>query len=199
MESNDVFDMMACRYDTADRVSNAKVIVHALRDELTDTKQKTALDYGCGTGLVGLGLIDLFQSMLLVDASPQMVEQVKLKLESARIGNAGALCCDFLQEPPQVQADYVIMTQVLLHIPDTRTILTRLFDAVKEDGHLIIVDFDKNESIPSDKVHNGFEQKELIQLIKQVGFVSAEAHTFYHGQKIFMKQDASMFILNAKK
>jgi predicted RNA-binding protein YlxR (DUF448 family) len=27
------------------------------------------------------------------------------------------------------------------------------------------------------------EQKELIRLVKQVGYVSADAHTFYRGKK----------------
>ncbi len=199
METNNVFEMMACRYDTEERVHNAKIIAQAIRAELTDTKQRTALDYGCGTGLVGLALIDLFSFMTLVDASLKMVEQVRLKIEGARIENASALCADFLQEPPQVQADYVLVSQVLLHIRDTRAILTRLFDAVNPGGHLIVVDFDRNESIVSDRVHPGFDQAALTGLLKEIGFASAAAHTFYHGQQIFMKQDASMFILDARK
>ncbi|MFZ3130507.1 MAG: hypothetical protein WA125_05235 [Desulfosporosinus sp.] len=31
---------------------------------------------GCGTGLVGFGLINLFRSMLFADASPQMIERL---------------------------------------------------------------------------------------------------------------------------
>lgn len=200
METNDIFEQMACRYDTEDRVNTAKIIVQAVRSELVDTKGKTALDYGCGTGLVGFGLIDLFISMLLVDASPQMIGQVKRKIENRQIESASTLCCDFSVEVPRtLQVDYVIMSQVLLHIRDSYLILTGLFEILKKDGHLIFVDFDKNESIISDKVHNGFEQKELIRLVKQIGFASADAHTFYRRQRIFMNKDASLFILNAKK
>ena len=154
----------------------------------------------CGTGLVGFGLIDLFSSMLFVDASPQMIEQVKRKIENGHIESASTLCCDFSVELPHtLQVDYVIMSQVLLHITDSHLILTTLFDILKKDGHMIVVDFDKNESRISDKVHNGFEQKELIRLLKQVGFASAGAHTFYRGQRIFMNKDVSLFILDAKK
>lgn len=200
MESKDIFERMACQYDTEDRVNIAKIIVQAIRSELADTKEKAALDYGCGTGLVGLGLIDLFASMLFVDASPQMIEQVKRKIENGVVQSAGTLCCDFSEEMlPNVQTDFVIMSQVLLHIKDSRFILTRLYEVLKKGGHLIIVDFDKNECIRSDQVHNGFEQGELIRLVRQIGFASADAHTFYRGQRIFMNQDASLFILNAEK
>lgn len=82
---------MAGQYDTEDRVNIAKIIVQAVRSELVDTKGKTALDYGCGTGLVGFGLIDIFQSMLFVDASPQMIEQVKRKIENGQFKSASAL------------------------------------------------------------------------------------------------------------
>lgn len=158
------------------------------------------MDYGCGTGLVGFGLIDKFKAMLFVDSSPQMIEQVKRKIEDGRIESASTLCCAFSVELPRtIQVDYVIMSQVLLHIKNSDLILARLYEILKKDGHLIIVDFDKNQVIISDKVHNGFEQKELIRLVKQVGFASVSSHTFYHGQRIFMNKDASLFILNAKK
>ena len=200
METNHIWEQMAFRYDTEDRVNIAKIIVQAVRAELKDTKQKTAMDYGCGTGLIGFGLIDLFQSMLFVDTSAQMIEQVKRKIQSGHIRSANTLCYDFTVDvPPALQIDYVIMSQVLLHIKDSKLILAGLYEVLKKDGHLIIVDFDKNESIISDKVYHGFVHNELIQLLKQIGFMSANAHTFYHGKEIFMKKDASMFILNAVK
>jgi len=200
METNNVWEQMACKYDTEDRVNIAEIIVQAIRLELKETSEKSALDYGCGTGLVGLGLIDLFKSMLFVDTSPQMLEQVNQKIQKSHIESAVTLCCDFLTEiPPVLQVDYVIMSQVLLHIRNIQLILNKLYDILKIGGHLIVVDFDKNESIISDKVHNGFEQETLISLVKQIGFVSANAYTFYSGKGIFMNKDASLFILNAIK
>ncbi len=77
MQQNDVWGQMAARYDREDRVAQARRIVEAVRRELSDTAGKTAMDFGCGTGLIGLGLIDLFASMLFVDASPEMIEQVQ--------------------------------------------------------------------------------------------------------------------------
>ncbi|MEN6462879.1 MAG: hypothetical protein ABFC94_16120 [Syntrophomonas sp.] len=40
METNDIFEQMACRYDTEDRVNTAKIIVQAVRSELVNTKGK---------------------------------------------------------------------------------------------------------------------------------------------------------------
>ena len=45
MDTNDIFEQMACQYDTKDRVNLAKIKVQAIHSELVDTKGKTALDY----------------------------------------------------------------------------------------------------------------------------------------------------------
>jgi trans-aconitate methyltransferase len=138
--------------------------------------------------------------MLFVDSSPEMIKEVQQKIERGQIENAAVLCADFLTDPPDApMADCIITAQVLLHIPDTALVLKRLYDALYEGGRLIAVDFDKNDAVPSDRVHNGFDQNELIDMAKQAGFANATAHTFYSGEKLFMGQDASMFLLNAQK
>ena len=144
MDTNSIWEQMANRYDTADRVNTANIIVQAVRAELKDAKEKTAMDYGCGTGLIGLNVCNLFKSMLLVDPSAQMLEQVHLKIATGHIECAETLCCDFLEAVPSaLKADYIIMSQVLLHIDDSRLILTKLYNVLNEDGHLLIVDFEK--------------------------------------------------------
>lgn len=200
MDLNNIWEQMAGRYETVERVNDTKVIVQMIRSKLKDTTEKTALDYGCGTGLIGLGLNDLFASMLFVDSSPKMLEQVNQKLQNNPIGSASTLCLDLLNGiPPTLAVDYIIMAQVLLHIPNTRLILSRVYETLKPGGHLIIVDFDKNEDITSDKVHNGFVQTELISLAEQIGFRSTESETFYQREAMFMNKDDSLFIMDLLK
>lgn len=91
------------------------------------------------------------------------------------------------------------MSQVLLHIKDVKPVLSRLYDVLDSGGHLIIVDFNKNENVVSDMVHNVFNQTELMDMMTEIGFAHVQSETFYHGSNIFMNQDASMFVLNARK
>lgn len=194
------FDFMADRYDTAERIETAKIIADTIRGYVIDGKDKAAIDYGCGTGLVGLRLLDAFKSVLFVDAANNMAEQVRQKLERLEVKNAEALCCDFMAEAPLVlKADYIFLVQVLLHEKDTAELLTRLHSILSEGGHLLIVDFDKNENVASSEVHNGFEQEELAGVLRGISFSSVESKTFYKGEKIFMNQDASLFIIDAVK
>lgn len=193
-----VFDEMASRYDNEERARVAGIIAAEIRGTLGDTQSQTAIDYGCGTGLVGLPLAGCFRQLLMVDSSPQMVELLQGKIERDRLTNVRALCADFAAGVPEdLQADIIFMAQVLLHIPDTQHILRQMRRLLPSCGRLIIVDFDKEESIDHPLVHNGFVQEDLMALARGAGFSAAQAHTFYHGQRLFMNQDASLFLLEA--
>jgi ubiquinone/menaquinone biosynthesis C-methylase UbiE len=94
---NNVFEQMAKRYDTEDRMELAKVIVKKVKSELQNSKSKTLLDYGSGTGLVSLELCDLVDSILLVDSSKQMLEVAKAKISHRGITNSEVIYSDFTQ------------------------------------------------------------------------------------------------------
>ncbi|KQL18459.1 class I SAM-dependent methyltransferase [Cytobacillus solani] len=196
---NNVFEQMAKRYDTEDRMELAQVIVKAVREELQNCKSKSLIDYGSGTGLISLELSDLVDSVLMVDSSKQMLEVAKAKISHKGITNSKVLYSDFIQETPELKADIVLMSLVLLHIPDTKKILQELFNILNIGGKLIIIDFDKNDKINHPKVHNGFSHEELKKRLSEAGFKSIEIKTFYQGNRIFMNQDASMFISSSIK
>jgi ubiquinone/menaquinone biosynthesis C-methylase UbiE len=196
---NNVFEEMAKRYDTEERMELAKVIVKEVRPKLQNSRSKSLIDYGSGTGLISLELTDLVDSILLVDSSKQMLEVAKAKISHKGITNSKVLYSDFTQETPELNADIVLMSLVLLHIPDTKQILKELFKIINDGGKLIIIDFDKNDKIKHPKVHNGFSHEELKKSLSEVGFTSIEMKTFYHGNRIFMNQDASMFISSCIK
>lgn len=196
---NNVFEQMANRYDTEERMELARVIVKEARPELQNSKSKSLIDYGSGTGLVSLELSDLVDSILLVDSSQQMLEVAKAKISRRGITNSKVLFSDFTQESSELKADIVLLSLVLLHIPDTKKILQELFSILNHGGKLIIIDFDKNDKINHPKVHNGFNHDELKNRLSEVGFKFIEIKTFYHGNRIFMNQDASMFISSCIK
>jgi ubiquinone/menaquinone biosynthesis C-methylase UbiE len=136
---------------------------------------------------------------LLVDSSKQMLEVAKAKISHKGITNSKVIYSDFTQETPELKADIVLMSLVLLHIPDIKKILQELYNILNNGGKLIIIDFDKNDKINHPKVHNGFSHEELKKRLFEVGFQSIEIKTFYQGNRIFMNQDASMFISSSIK
>lgn len=198
MEQN-VFEQMAKRYDTEDRIELANLIIQEVKPELSDSQSKSLVDYGSGTGLISLELTDLVDSITLVDSSEQMLEVAQAKISQRGINNATVLYSDFTSETPELKADIVLTSLVLLHIPDTKKILQELYNVLNKDGKLIIIDFDKNDKVDHPKVHNGFTHEELKKVLAEVGFTSNEIRTFHHGERIFVKQDASMFISTSMK
>lgn len=198
MDKN-VFEQMSNRYDSEERIELAKIVSDEVKTELRDSKSKSLIDYGSGTGLVSLALADLVDSVLLVDSSQQMLEVAKEKIVHKGITNAEVLFSDFTKETPEMKADIVLMSLVLLHIPDTKAILKELFNVLNDGGKLIIVDFDKNEKVSHPKVHNGFLHEELESKLSEVGFKSIEMKTFHHRERVFVNQDASMFIASSIK
>lgn len=196
---NNIFDQLAKKYDTEKQVELAKVITEEVKKELRNSESKNLLDYGSGTGLVGLELADYVKSLVLVDASEQMIEVIKNKASKKEITNTKVLLADFTEETPDIKVDIAFMSLVLLHIPDTKKILKELFNILNEDGKLIIVDFDKNDQVNHPKIHNGFSHDVLENLLSEVGFKNTDIRTFYSGKEIFAKQDATLFISVSKK
>jgi ubiquinone/menaquinone biosynthesis C-methylase UbiE len=200
MGNTDKFEMIANIYDTPERIQIAKVSSNAIREYLGDAKSKNAIDFGCGTGLVGMNLLNDFQSILFLDTSQNMIHQIKQKISRFNIQNADTLCFDFEKDSlSDLHIDYIFMAQVLLHIKDFKSVLLKLYDVLNPGGHLIIIDFDKNDEIVSDMVHSGFDQEMLTDIMLNIGYKSIQSKTFYNGSKIFMGHDASLFILDSQK
>lgn len=78
------FNQLAANYDTPKNRDMAKRSTDAIRSLLDKNHTKTAIDLGCGTGNVGLDLLEEFESMLFVDASTNMIEQVEKKISRYR-------------------------------------------------------------------------------------------------------------------
>jgi ubiquinone/menaquinone biosynthesis C-methylase UbiE len=113
-----------------------------------------------------------------------MISQVKSKLSELGIQNADTLCFDSEKESlSDLQADYIFIAQVLLHIRDTELVLSRLYEVLNEGGHLLILDFYKNEQMVSELVHNGFDQFELASIMTKIGYQNVQSKTFYTGSK----------------
>ena len=64
---------------------------------------------------------------------------------------------------------------------------------------MLIVDFNKNDKVVSELVHKGFDQEQLQESLLKIGYKDIRIENIYSGSKLFMNQDASLFIMCAKK
>lgn len=198
--SENVFNQMANHYDTPDRLALAEIIRAEIRQNFPkETSQKVFIDYGGGTGLVSLPLANLFKETWIMDASEAMLTVTNQKINHSHLRDVHTQLADLTNDLPNQKADLLLVSLVLLHIPDTKLILKKLADLLNPGGQLFIVDFNKNESVNHPKVHNGFKHEELKQSLAEAGLTPIKLETFHEGKNLFMKQSASLFLAISQK
>ncbi|MBM6638824.1 class I SAM-dependent methyltransferase [Staphylococcus xylosus] len=200
--NKDCFDQIAQKYDDPERIHLAHIITQAITQQIKDTNYQTLLDYGGGTGLVTLNIAEYFEAVTLMDASPQMVDIFEHKVSDLNQTSINTLVGDVLLDDTILNHknyDVIVLSLVLLHSGNYQLLLQKLYNHLNSGGMMILVDFDKNENIYHPKVYNGFEQMDIIHVFNELGLRNPQINTFYSGEKIFMKQDASLFIATGTK
>ncbi|MDF3818582.1 class I SAM-dependent methyltransferase [Leptospira sp. 96542] len=198
MEPN-VFDQMAKQYDTNERVGLANRIREKILPHFGNDPEQDFLDFGCGTGLLGLELAAQCKQVLLYDASDTMLQVVEGKINQRNITNAKTISLSGLKSPDFLGVDLILVSLVLLHIPNTQSILEELFGYLKPNGRLFLIDFDETNLVSHPKVHSGFNQNVLATTLEKVGFAKIDIQTILFEKKVFMNEDASLFLCIAGK
>ncbi len=182
MNNNINFDKLSKTFDTEPRKKKSREIAESIASYLGDTKG-TALEFGCGTGLVGLELLDRFSALTFTDSSAGMIEQVELKIKD--LPNTSAICKDLLADNLDQTFDCIFTSLALHHIVDTAAILSKFHSMLNDGGRLIIADMDKGDvdfhDMSSFVGHDGFVRADLIAEIEKAGFKEIEDKTFCEG------------------
>lgn len=201
------FDEQARNWDTDKRINRAKVIAAEIGKAVgTEHNNLTAMEFGCGTGLISFNLCDRFSSVTLIDSSHGMTDILNEKLQKNNIANMSVKCLDLTSEETIDETFDVIYTSMVLHhIKDTAAIIKRFHDLLNDNGYLCIVDLDKDDgSFHKREIgfdgHNGFDQQELKSILAVSGFEGIESKTFYYDEKIVDGQNVnySLFLITAR-
>lgn len=201
------FDNYAKNWDTDIRINRAKVIANEIHNVVGCKKSCTAMEFGCGTGLISFNLIDSFKNITLIDSSKNMIGILNDKIEKYNINNMKAYKLDItVNEKIDSKYDVIYNSMVLHHILDTNNIIKKFYELLNNKGELCIIDlneedgrFHKKES--EFKGHNGFSQTKLKDILINIGFKDIEIRTFFYGEKLMENEKISysLFIVKAKK
>ena len=158
-------------------------IAQAIRQAVPLHRQMSALDYGCGTGLLSFPLRNELGAILMADSSSGMLEVVSEKIAAQGVNNMTTLKLDLLTDPaPSQKFDLIVTSMTLHHVPDTDHILRVFHDLLNPGGYLCIADLDKEDGSfhgPDVDVHHGFDQAELGQQAVQAGFAEVRFQTVF--------------------
>ena len=169
------FDSKARDWDEVPvRIERAKAVADAMREQVNLFPEMTALEYGCGTGLLSFALQPFLGPITLADSSTGMLEVLKEKICLSGVKNMTPLQLDLSTDPLPANRYALIYTLMTLHhIPDTPDILQKFHALLEPPGFLCIADLDKEDGSFHDHEfsgHNGFERQELKELLLQIGF-----------------------------
>lgn len=173
------FDDKAANWDNdPKKVERARIFAGEIITYLSKKNELSALDFGCGTGLLSFFLKDQFQKITLVDSSAGMIEVLKEKIRSGKIDHFTPVLADLLRDDHKVglqKQDVIYTLMTLHHIVDLPRILSIFSQMIVQDGYICIADLVKEDgsfhaSHPGFDGHNGFEQEELSNLLEKADF-----------------------------
>lgn len=158
------------------------------------------LDFGCGTGNLGISIANQCDSVCLLEPSAAMREIIHQKVDSERLDNCYVIDVNLeAEEKLQTNFDYIIVAQVLLHIPEYLPLIKQLAYHLNSNGHLIIFDYLKNEQVQSDIVHNGFDLERLKIDIESFGLSTISSRIIYQNENLLLGGDGQLFMLDMQK
>ena len=199
------FDERAKDWDSdPKKVERARTVADAIRKAIPLSREMTALEYGCGTGLLSFALQEELGQITLADTSQGMLDVLAEKVSAAGVTNMHPVRLDLAVDTLPAQKyhlTYSLMT--LHHIHDTQDVLKKFHLLLQPGGYLLIADLDKEDgSFHTDgttDVHKGFAQSELRKQVEAAGFTDIKFSTAYTIRKKIGDEERSfpVFLMSA--
>lgn len=201
------FDERAKDWDSdPKKVERARVVADAIRKALPLTENMSALEYGCGTGLLSFALQSDLGQITLADTSQGMLDVLVEKIASAGVTNLHPVKLDLATDPlPTQRYDLTYSLMTLHHIQNTDEILKKFCEILKPNGYLLVADLDKEDGTfhtdGSTDVHLGFDRDELQKKVESAGFGNVKFSTAYEITKKIGNKEKTfpIFLMVAQK
>ncbi|MDR3641853.1 MAG: class I SAM-dependent methyltransferase [Humidesulfovibrio sp.] len=157
-----------------------------------DFAGRMALEFGCGTGTLGLRLGLAHQArVIFVDTSPAMLDVLRGKIAAQGPADAQVLLGELADLPlPETSVDAILSGMALHHVVDVPGALRQFRRLLKPGGLALVGDLmpeDGSFHGPEPAPHNGFDPLELAGAFTASGFAPRTHHVFH----ILKKPDAA--------
>ncbi len=176
--SSNVFDQAAASWDAnPHRIALMRAVGEAILREAQPTAAMKVLDYGCGTGLVGLFLLPHVGHVTGADSSTGMLEVLREKIRRGGLAQMEARCLDLECDPvPPERYHRIVVCMAMHHIADVDRILRAFYEMLHPGGLLCIADLDTEPGVFHDSEqaagvhHHGFDRAEFKARLVRSGF-----------------------------
>jgi ubiquinone/menaquinone biosynthesis C-methylase UbiE len=163
-------------------VGMSEVFSAEIRKNIKLTGDTKVLEFGCGTGLVGLSLAPEVRSIVMVDKSAAMLSVLREKVSAFDFRNVEIIEGEIDQAGIEKSSMEVIFSFMAFHHIDDISAVLRIFRSIlKKDGCVILGDLCKEDGgfhgtgmVP----HNGFGPEEIRDLFVSNGFKVNKLYPF---------------------
>jgi cyclopropane fatty-acyl-phospholipid synthase-like methyltransferase len=170
------FDKEAGNWDAEPRrVKLARDIVEAIKAEIKLDPGMDIMDFGCGTGLVGMLLRPQVRSLTCVDNSQGMLDVLKSKVAQTGIHGVTTRLVD-VSKGGELTGSYdcIVSAMALHHIEDVAELARQFYKVLRTSGFVCIADLEteqgKFHEDHSGVFHHGFERAQLSGIFAEAGF-----------------------------
>ena len=200
------FDQKAPHWDAKlARIERARAVADGIRAALPLSASLTALEYGCGTGLLSFALQPYLGHITLADSANGMLAVLREKIAASHVQNMTPRRLDLISDPlpaERYQLIYTLMT--LHHIRETDRLLRAFYALLDAPGYLCVADLDTEDgTFHEDEFHGhlGFDRAALSAQTRAAGFQSIAFSTVFHMRKEVAgaMKDFPLFLMIARK
>jgi ubiquinone/menaquinone biosynthesis C-methylase UbiE len=178
------FDDKAKTWDSDPvKVERAFAVAAAIRQQVPLSTAWSALEYGCGTGLLSFALRPYLGQLTLADSSPGMLAVLAEKIAAAKASNMQPIQLDLTTDSlPADRYDLIYTLMTLHHVEDIDRILGDFRALLRSRGRLCMADLDLEDGSfhgAGFTGHKGFDRETLWQQLLKAGFGDVEFLTCY--------------------
>ena len=171
----------------------------------TINDQTHMLDFGCGTGLVGLHFVEKVGKLTLVDNSPAMIEVLRTKIIENSYTNTEVVE-GTIEDALEIESFTLIVASMSVHhVDDIPHLINHFHKRLVKNGKVIISDLYKEDGsfhFPDVVPQNGFDLDTLQSQFAEAGFTVehiSNYHTMNREISTGEKKSFPLFVLVASK
>jgi predicted TPR repeat methyltransferase len=186
--SNEYFDAEALKWDDNPmRRELSRAIWQFVEGCGVLDRDISALDYGCGTGLMSIRLSRKVKTVYAADISTGMLGRLCDKIDDSEINNIRVLRYNMmLDEPLKIRPDLIVSAMAMHHIQDVEDVVQKMAAMVADGGHIILADlcaengtFHSEVQVP----HNGFDPAYIEELLRENGMEITKSQVVFNINK----------------
>jgi 2-polyprenyl-3-methyl-5-hydroxy-6-metoxy-1,4-benzoquinol methylase len=195
------FNQVAEEWDKGDiRQNIAHAVFQTISSRIALLNNMNIMDFGAGTGLLSFKIAPMVKTVVGVDLSEKMLEQLESKNNDTIW--VETICQNICEESLEKQFHGIVSSMAMHHVEDTVDLFRAFHLHLKRDGFIAIADLEAEDgsfhSHGNDGVHHfGFDRDTLRKTIEDSGF---EHVRFHHAHTVEREnQSYPIFLVTASK